>query len=98
MKQVKAGQVTLALCWAHQRRDFIEVERGRPELNGWASAWLARIGTLYRLNAARLAVWQQEPLAFAAADQERWRRWHRRVRRSRHRRLCPWRAARSWRA
>jgi transposase len=70
MKQVKAGQVTLALCWAHQRRDFIEVERGRPELHAWASAWLTRISTLYRLNAARLAVWQHEPLAFAAADQE----------------------------
>jgi transposase len=70
LKQVKAGQVILALCWAHQRRDFIEVERGRPELNAWASAWLARIGTLYRLNAARLAVWRHEPLAFAAADQE----------------------------
>jgi transposase len=47
MKQVQAGQVTLALCWAHQRRDFIEVERGRPELNAWASAWLARISALY---------------------------------------------------
>ena len=31
MKQVQAGQVILALCWAHQRRDFIEAERGRPE-------------------------------------------------------------------
>ncbi len=70
MKQVKAGQITLALCWAHQRRDFIEVERGRPELHGWASAWLERIAALYRLNAARLAVWQREPQAFAAADQE----------------------------
>jgi transposase len=70
MKQVKAGQVTVALCWAHQRRDFIEAERGRPELNAWASAWLARISTLYRLNAARLAVWQKEPLAVVAADQE----------------------------
>jgi transposase len=58
------------LCWAHQRRDFIEAERGRPELHVWASAWLARIAALYRLNAARLAVWQREPVAFAAADQE----------------------------
>jgi transposase len=70
MKQVKSGQVTVALCWAHQRRDFIESERGRPELNAWAAAWLDRISTLYRLNEARLAVWQQEPLAFVAADQE----------------------------
>jgi transposase len=70
MKQVKEGHITLALCWAHQRRDFIEVERGRPELHAWASAWLARISDLYRLNAARVRVWQQDPLAFAAADQE----------------------------
>jgi transposase len=31
---------------------------------------LARISTLYRLNAARLKVWRQDPPAFAAADQE----------------------------
>jgi transposase len=46
MKQVKAGQVILALGWAHQRRDFIEAERGLPELHVWASAWLARIAAL----------------------------------------------------
>ena len=70
MKQVKGGQITLALCWAHQRRDFIEAERGRPELHAWAAAWLARISELYLLNAARLRVWQRDPQAFAAADQE----------------------------
>lgn len=70
MKQVKAGQVTLALCWAHQRRDFIEAERSRPELHAWASAWLARIATLYRLNEARLQLRQREEAAFAAADQQ----------------------------
>ena len=68
MQQVKDGQITLALCWAHQRRDFIEAERGRPELHDWASAWLARISELYRLNEARLRVWQQDAVAFAAAD------------------------------
>jgi transposase len=68
MKQVKEGQIILALCWAHQRRDFIEAERSRPELNAWASAWLARIGNLYQLNAARLRVWQQDAPAFAVAD------------------------------
>jgi transposase len=70
MKQVKAGQITLAFCWAHQRRDFIEVERGHPELHAWASAWLERIGHLYQLNAARLLVWQTDAQAFAAADQQ----------------------------
>jgi transposase len=54
MQQVKGGQVLLALCWAHQRRGFIEAERGRPESNAWASAWLGRISELYRLNEARL--------------------------------------------
>ena len=70
MKQVKAGQVTLALCWAHQRRDFIEAERGHPELIAWASAWLGRIAALYRLNEARLRVWHKQEAAFAAADQQ----------------------------
>jgi transposase len=68
MQQVKQGQITLALCWAHQRRDFIEAERGRPELHDWASAWLERISALYRLNEARVRVWQQDAVAFAAAD------------------------------
>jgi transposase len=69
MQQVKDGHIVLALCWAHQRRDFIEAERGRPQLHGWASAWLERIAHLYRLNAARLRVWQRDALAFAAAQQ-----------------------------
>jgi transposase len=68
MKQVQEGQITLALCWAHQRRDFIEAERGQPALNAWASAWLTRIGNLYQLNAARLRVWPQDASAFAQAD------------------------------
>jgi transposase len=68
MKQVKEGHVTLALCWAHQRRDFIAAERGRPELHGWASAWLDRIAQLYRLNEARLRVWHKDAQAFAQAD------------------------------
>ena len=68
MQQVQDGQITLALCWAHQRRDFIEAGRGRPELHDWASAWLERISELYRLNEARLRVWQQDAVAFAAAD------------------------------
>jgi transposase len=68
MKQVKDGHITLALCWAHQRRDFIAVERGRPELHDWASAWLERISALYRLNEARLRVWQKDDAAFAQAD------------------------------
>jgi transposase len=70
LQQVKEGQITLALCWAHQRRDFIEAERGHPELNAWASAWLDRIAELYRLNDVRLQARQrQQEAALAAADQ-----------------------------
>ena len=68
MQQVQQGHITLALCWAHQRRDFIEAERCRPQLHAWASAWLERISALYRLNEARLRVWQKEAAAFAEAD------------------------------
>jgi transposase len=70
MHQVQGGQLVLALCWAHQRRDFIEAERGHPELHDWASAWLTRISTLYRLNEARLQVWQKDDDAFAVAQQQ----------------------------
>ncbi len=70
MQQVKDGQITLALCWAHERRDFIEAERGQPELHDWASAWLGRIGNLYRLNEARLQAGQPEGPARVAAQQE----------------------------
>jgi transposase len=48
MAQVRSGQVQLAFCWAHVRRDFIEIGRNRPPLKDWALAWLKRIRELYR--------------------------------------------------
>ena len=65
--QVKRGLIILAFCWAHVRRDFLTVARTWPEQESWALAWVARIGTLYQLNAARLAV-RAEPASFAVAD------------------------------
>jgi transposase len=64
--QVKHGQIVLAFCWAHVRRDFLAVARTWPEQESWALAWVAAIGQLYALNAARLEV--QHTPAFAAAD------------------------------
>jgi transposase len=69
MAQVKAGTIVLAFCWAHVRRDFLEVARGWPAHEAWVLAWSNRIGELYHRNDARLAV-QDEPLAFAGRDQE----------------------------
>jgi transposase len=52
--KVKAGQIVLAFCWAHQRRDFVELARSWPNQQAWAQEWLERIGTLYDLNERRL--------------------------------------------
>jgi transposase len=54
MAQVKDGQLLLAFCWAHVRRDFVRVGKGWPDLKPWALQWLHRIRELYRLNRQRL--------------------------------------------
>jgi len=60
----------LAFCWAHVRRDFLKAARSWLELESWMCAWVDDIGTLYRLNQARLEVWDetlpftQQPAAF----------------------------------
>ena len=60
----------LAFCWAHVRRDFLKAARSWLELESWMFAWVDDIGTLYRLNQARLEVWDetlpftQQPAAF----------------------------------
>jgi transposase len=54
----------LAYCWAHVRRDFLSAARSWPELAPWMWKWIEDIRTLYRLNTARLAVWDDTvPLA-----------------------------------
>jgi transposase len=60
----------LAFCWAHVRRDFLKAARSWPDLERWMFAWVDDIGALYRLNQARLEVWDetlpfmQQPSAF----------------------------------
>ena len=72
MDQVKSGQLRLAFCWAHVRRDFVRVGKGWPKLKSWALAWLQRIRALYRCNRRRLAKpndpAQQAGLEQAVAD------------------------------
>jgi transposase len=65
--KVKAGLIVLAFCWAHQRRDFLDVARAWPQLEGWGLGWVRRIGELYHLNGERVAVIDR-PKEFAAAD------------------------------
>jgi len=59
--------VLLAFCWAHCRRDFLELARGYPPLQGWAMGWVERIGTLYQLNDERLEV-RADAASFAERD------------------------------
>jgi transposase len=56
MAQVKDGHIRLVFCWAHVRRDFVQVGKGWPELTEWALQWLRRIHHLYRLNRERRAL------------------------------------------
>ena len=67
MAQVKVGQMILVFCWAHVRRDFVEVGKGWVELKPWALAWLQRIRELYRHQRQRLAH-DHGRTEFAAAD------------------------------
>lgn len=46
--------VVLAFCWAHQRRDFLELANAYPELSSWTMVWVEAIAELYQLNALRL--------------------------------------------
>jgi transposase len=54
MRQVTEGDLSLAFCWAHVRRDFVRVGKGYPELVPWALTWIRQIRELYRLNRQRL--------------------------------------------
>ena len=45
--------VSLSYCWAHQRRDFLDLANSYPDVAPWAMCWLDSIGELYRLNALR---------------------------------------------
>ena len=69
IKQVKAGAIRLAFCWAHVRRDFLRVAKNYPEHQEWGLGWVNRIGDLYRLNGVRR---DQPPKssAWVAADQQ----------------------------
>jgi len=67
MTQVKRGDMTLAFCWAHVRRDFIDVAKGWDDLKPWALTWLEHIRAVYHNQQRRLA---HKPTSakFRAAD------------------------------
>ena len=54
LARLREGKVTLAFCWSHMRRDFVECAAGQVRLTGWCQGWIERIASIYRLNGARL--------------------------------------------
>lgn len=57
---LECDELILAFCWAHVRRDFLKAARSWPELERWMLTWVDDIRELYRLNAARLKVWDEQ--------------------------------------
>ena len=39
--------IVLSFCWAHQRRDFLNLANEHPTLEAWAMPWVDRIGMLF---------------------------------------------------
>jgi len=63
-----SDELILAYCWAHVRRDFLKAARSWPERKSWMVVWSEDIRELYRLNAARLEVWDETlPLALQSS-------------------------------
>jgi transposase len=44
----------LAFCWAHVRRDFLDVGNSWPKLEEWALGWVNSIGMTFHLNNLRV--------------------------------------------
>lgn len=47
------NSIKKAFCWAHVRRDFINVRDGFPKLRAWATEWIELIDKLFAANAER---------------------------------------------
>jgi len=45
--------IVLSFCWAHQRRDFLNLANEYPHLSAWAMRWVDRIGELFSLYEQR---------------------------------------------
>ena len=61
--------ILLAFCWAHQRRDFIRIQKGYRSTRDWAEVWIARINELFHINAQRCAA-IEDPAVFDLHQQK----------------------------
>lgn len=51
---LKTGLFLIAYCWAHVRRDFLNLAKGYKEFADWAELWVQRINFLYHINNQRI--------------------------------------------
>ncbi len=51
---IKTGRFLIAFCWAHVRRDFLDLCKSRNYLEDWCMKWVENIRELYHLNKQRL--------------------------------------------
>ena len=65
---IKINGIILAFCWAHVRRDFLDLARDRPQQEAWAMEWVESIGNLYHLNDLRIQA--LEDPSFGEKDQD----------------------------
>lgn len=52
--------IILAFCWAHVRRDFLNLARNNTDLKDWGLDFIEEIGGLFHLNKARIAAWDKD--------------------------------------
>ena len=62
-------KILIAFCWAHRRRDFVEISDGYPRLRLWADGWVARINEVFHINNQRVAAAARSP-TFQEHDQK----------------------------
>lgn len=68
---VKGTLILLAYCWAHVRRDFLDLAKKYPGQQAWAMSFVEAIGELYHLNKLRLEALDDSkawPIRQAALD------------------------------
>jgi transposase len=69
---LRDGRILLAYCWVHVRRDFLRIAKDWPSREGWALAWVKKIGELFRLNKERqLALDSKDGFASAQTKLEK---------------------------
>ena len=61
--------VVLAFCWAHVRRDFLELANSYPQSSKWALQWVDRIAQLYHLNGLRMKTCVDSPQRMGAQSE-----------------------------